>query len=65
MKTTTINNMLSALAMLAMDVKTIDQVASAIDKVGEFTERIKLSLGEDIATHFEILALKILNEKVK
>ena len=43
MKTQTINNMLSAIVMLAMDVTTIDQVAS---------------------THFEVLALKILNSKI-
>lgn len=64
MKTKAINDMLSAIVMLAMDVNTIDQVASAIDAVGKYTERIKLSLGEDIAIHFNILALKILNSKV-
>lgn len=65
MKTTAINNMLSALAMLMMDVNTIDQVASAIEETHKFAERIKFSLGEDVATHFELLSLKILNDKLK
>lgn len=64
MKTKAINDMLSAIVMLAMDVNTIDQVASAIEEVGEYTERVKISLGEDVATHFNILALKILDSKI-
>lgn len=64
MKVKAINDMLSAIVMLAMDVNTLDQIASAINEVGKYTERIKLSLGEDVATHFNILALKILNSKI-
>lgn len=65
MKITAINDMLSTLAMIVTDVNTIDQIASAIDEVDKYKEKIKSSLGEFIALHFEILALKILDSKIK
>lgn len=60
---TTINNMLSALAMIAMDVDTSEQIELAKKAIETYKEKVKFVLGEDIADHFEYLALTILKHK--
>lgn len=63
MKTTIINNALSALAMMAMDVDTVEQIESAKKAIKTYKEKLNFFLGEDVANHFEYLTLKILEYK--
>lgn len=65
MKTATINNMLSVLAMIVMDVTTFEQIQSTQKVISEYVDRLKLALNEEVAIHFEILALKILSKKIE
>lgn len=61
--TAVINNAISSIAMFAMDTN-MSNIEKAISHVKTVRDQLAREVGEEVASHFEIVAFKILNRKV-
>ena len=60
--TKAINDALSALHMLA--TTNASNMLEALEFIPKFKEQLKNSFNEDVANHFEILAINLLNNRI-